>query len=66
MQVERGDLIGFVGTTGNAAGTPPHLHFQVSHQDETVNPFPLLRAYSGTSLHPRPILEGGFGGGMNK
>lgn len=66
MQVRQGDLIGFVGTTGNAAGTSPHLHFQVSHRDETVNPFPLLRAYSGTSLRPNPVLEGGFGGGMNK
>ncbi len=63
MQVQKGDLIGFVGTTGNAAGTSPHLHFQVSHQDETVNPFPLLRAYAGGSLRPNPILEGGFGGG---
>ena len=29
MQVRRGDLIGYVGTTGNAAPDAPHLHFAV-------------------------------------
>lgn len=66
MEVSKGDLIGFVGTTGNAVGTPPHLHFQVSRQDEILNPFPLLRAYSGATLRPTPVLQGGFGGGMDK
>lgn len=67
MRVKRGDVIGFVGTTGNAVGTPPHLHFQVSHQDETVNPYPLLRAYSGDAVRPNPVLSGGFStGAMDK
>jgi murein DD-endopeptidase MepM/ murein hydrolase activator NlpD len=41
--VDAGDVLGFVGTTGNAVGTPPHLHLQL-HPDggEPVNPFPLL------------------------
>ncbi len=29
MRVERGDLIGFVGSTGNANPATPHLHFAV-------------------------------------
>ena len=29
MDVERGTVLGFVGNTGNARTTPPHLHFSV-------------------------------------
>jgi murein DD-endopeptidase MepM/ murein hydrolase activator NlpD len=36
-------VIGFVGNTGNAAHTPPHLHFAVYTRAGAVNPLPLLR-----------------------
>jgi murein DD-endopeptidase MepM/ murein hydrolase activator NlpD len=36
-------IIGFVGTTGNAAGTPPHLHFGVYTNGGPIDPLPLLR-----------------------
>jgi len=33
LQVQEGDVIGFVGTTGNASPDAPHLHFQVMRSD---------------------------------
>jgi murein DD-endopeptidase MepM/ murein hydrolase activator NlpD len=33
LEVREGDVIGFVGTTGNAPPNTPHLHFQVMRSD---------------------------------
>ena len=35
-------LLGYVGSTGNANGTPSHLHFGVYASDGAINPLPLL------------------------
>jgi murein DD-endopeptidase MepM/ murein hydrolase activator NlpD len=35
-------VLGFVGTTGNAVGTPPHLHFGIYTMSGAINPLPLL------------------------
>ena len=36
-------VLGYVGTTGNAQGTPPHLHFGVYTLTGAINPLPLLK-----------------------
>jgi len=35
-------ILGYVGTSGNAQGTPPHLHFGVYTPTGAINPLPLL------------------------
>jgi murein DD-endopeptidase MepM/ murein hydrolase activator NlpD len=42
MEVRSGELLGYVGNTGNAKYTPSHLHFAVNENDEMVNPYPIL------------------------
>lgn len=46
-QVKAGEVIGFVGTTGNAINRPPHVHFQVMRNGAVDNPFPELVAAAG-------------------
>lgn len=62
LEVESGDLLGFVGNTGNALTTPPHLHFGISHNDEMVNPYPVLeRAVVVRQAQRKTPLSGGYG-----
>lgn len=42
--VAQGDVVGFVGDSGNARGTPTHLHYGIYTNTGAINPFPLLRA----------------------
>ena len=52
MPVEHGDVIGFVGSTGNADARTPHLHFAIFElgpekqwsRGKAVNPYPGLVA----------------------
>jgi murein DD-endopeptidase MepM/ murein hydrolase activator NlpD len=62
MEVLSGDLLGFVGNTGNAQTTPPHLHFAVNQNDEMVNPFPILtKALPVRQAQTRSPLGSGYG-----
>ncbi len=40
--LKKGDLIGFVGNTGNAINTPPHLHFEMREDGDEMDPYPRL------------------------
>jgi len=62
MEVQSGDLLGFVGNTGNAIHTPSHLHFGINQNDEMVDPYPLLTRATPTQ-HARLHVDlgGGFG-----
>ena len=55
--VKPGTLLGYVGDTGNARGTPPHLHYGIYATDGAYNPWPLLQAHGsntdGASDHRR-------------
>jgi murein DD-endopeptidase MepM/ murein hydrolase activator NlpD len=43
MRIEPGRVLGYVGNTGNAKGTPPHLHYGIYETGGAINPYPLLR-----------------------
>lgn len=58
QRVDPGDVIGYVGNTGDAAGTPPHLHFgfdpkgRHSAGNSWANPYPLLQAMEKRTRPP--------------
>lgn len=57
-QLKRGDVIGYVGSSGNADPAAPHLHFAVFElgpeknwwEGRALNPYPLLKGEQATAL----------------
>ncbi len=52
MTLKRCDLLGYVGTTGNARADSPHLHFAIFRLG------PEARWWQGTAVDPYPALRG--------
>ncbi|HUF16301.1 MAG TPA: M23 family metallopeptidase [Acidimicrobiia bacterium] len=43
MPVKAGQLIAWVGDSGNAEGTTPHTHFELRRNGRPINPYSILR-----------------------
>lgn len=52
MTLKRGDLVGYVGTSGNADPNTPHLHFA------TFELGPQKQWWKGSPINPYPLLGG--------
>lgn len=45
QRVRTGQRVGRIGVTGNAGGTPCHLHFEIHRNGRPLDPWPFLRAW---------------------
>jgi peptidoglycan LD-endopeptidase LytH len=52
MRLRQGDVIGFVGDTGNAGAGDYHLHFEITTTEDPT------QYWGGTPTNPYPLLRG--------
>lgn len=52
--VAKGDVIGYVGNSGNAQGGPTHLHFGIYTSGGAINPAPFIQAMPNLPDMPNP------------
>lgn len=55
VPLERGQIIGYVGSTGNASPTAPHLHFAIARSAD------VKRWSRGKPIDPLPVLVASMG-----
>lgn len=60
QRVRKGDVIGYIGTTGRSTG--PHLHYEVRIAGLAVNPVPYMQAdqFNQPSADPLPVPSFGL------
>jgi len=69
VRVTRGQFVAYMGDSGNAEGTSPHLHFEIHddsvtdpYGDHRINPFPSLQTARAAGRLPADRGEGPMDG----
>ena len=64
-RIESGDVLGYIGNSGSAKGTPTHLHFGISHASTPyswktrrgeIEPYYFLKCILRKACNPQAVL----------